>query len=75
MIIDKPNGLEYTTTLLHKSLIINAEVVEWQTRRSQKPVPRGVRVQLPPSALFSSLFTDKILFPPFSELLPVQDFL
>ena len=23
----------------------------WQTRRSQKPVPQGVRVQLPPSAL------------------------
>ena len=22
----------------------------WQTRRSQKPVPQGVRVQLPPSA-------------------------
>ena len=50
MIIDKSKGLEYTTTLLHKSLISNAEVVEWQTRRSQKPVPRGVRVQLPPSA-------------------------
>ena len=24
----------------------------WQTRRSQKPMPKGVRVQLPPSAFF-----------------------
>ena len=30
--------------------ILLAGVVEWQTRRSQKPVLQGMRVQVPPPA-------------------------
>ena len=31
-----------------------ARVVEWQTRRTQNPLPQGVRVQVPPRALASA---------------------